>query len=222
MIKGVIFDLDGVICDTAEYHYLAWKELGNELGISFSREFNENLKGISRTESLERILEFGGKLDYYSSQEIEELATKKNKNYVKLIENVSSDDLLPGIHGFLRSLKENKIKVALASASKNAPFLLEKMNVANFFDTIVDPATLQNGKPDPEIFIKGAKQLELSAHECLGIEDAYSGVEAINQAGMFSVGIGEQKTLSQADIVYSTTAELNWKQLLELALANQA
>ncbi|MGY3724018.1 beta-phosphoglucomutase [Granulicatella balaenopterae] len=207
-IKGFVFDLDGVITDSAEYHFLAWKALAKELDIMINREFNEQLKGVSRMDSLERILKYGAKDQLYNQQEKEALAAKKNEHYVSLIKDVTKKDLLPGVSEFLTELKAKDMKLALASASKNGPFLLEGLGIKELFDTIVDPAQLTHGKPDPEIFQKGASQLGLSVEECVGIEDAPAGIEAINAAGMFSVGIGSKDSLGAADYLISSTEEL--------------
>lgn len=209
MIKGFIFDLDGVITDTAEYHYLAWRELANKLGISIDRKFNEQLKGISRTDSLEKILNYGGKSQTYSEAEKNELADEKNKEYQKLIQSITPADLLPGMAEFLAEIKAANLKLGLASASKNGPFILERLGIANLFDTVVDPESLKKGKPDPEIFTKGAKQLDLTISDCVGIEDAEAGIESINAAGMFSVGVGSPEAMRFADIYVAKTAELN-------------
>ncbi|MGB3160979.1 MAG: beta-phosphoglucomutase [Carnobacterium sp.] len=215
MIKGFIFDLDGVLTDTAEYHYLAWRELGKKIGISIDRVFNEQLKGISRTDSLERILTYGNKSNVYSEQEKSKLAEEKNEEYKKLITNLSPDDLLPGIKEFISELKQANMKLALASASKNGPTLLKQLGIAEIFDTIVDPEKLSNGKPNPEIFIKGAKQLGLSSIECVGIEDAEAGIQSINAANMFSVGVGDQKAMQFADMFVSDTSELSYTSILD-------
>lgn len=214
-IKGFVFDLDGVITDSAEYHYLAWQALGKELGVHFDREFNEQLKGVSRMDSLERILAYGNKASEYTMEEKEALAAKKNDHYLQLIQNVTSEDLLPGVLEFLNELKANGLKLALASASKNGPFLLEKLGIAELFDTVVDPAKLKKGKPDPEIFIKGAEQLGLSVLECVGVEDAQAGIEAINASGMFSVGIGEDASLQEAKLLLISTKELSLDRILQ-------
>lgn len=155
MFKAVLFDLDGVITDTAEYHFLAWKKLGDELGITIDRNFNEQLKGVSREESLRRILALGGKQDDYTVEEFAGMATRKNDNYVDMIQNVSSKDVYPGILELLTALKKNDIKIALASASKNGPFLLEKMELLQYFDVIADPTEVSAGKPAPDIFFSG-------------------------------------------------------------------
>lgn len=214
-IKGFIFDLDGVLTDSAEYHYLAWKNLGEKLGISIDREFNEKLKGISRLESLNKILEYGNKDKDYTEEEKQKLSDQKNEEYVQLIQQVTDKDLLPGILELLQSLKENNISIGLASASQNGPFLLEKLGIANFFDVVVDPTTLKNGKPDPEIFLTAAEKLGLKPSECVGVEDAAAGVDAIKSANMFSVGVGTAQALPHADYRVDTTAELNLVSILE-------
>lgn len=185
MIKGFIFDLDGVLTDTAEYHYQAWKRLADKLAIPLDREMNEQLKGISRMDSLDRILALGDPTKSYTTEEKERLADEKNEDYKKLILNVTPADLLPGIADLLADLKTAGIRLALASASKNGPVIMEKLGIADLFDTVVDPAGLKNGKPDPEIFSKGAQQLQLKPTECVGVEDAQAGIAAINAAGIF-------------------------------------
>lgn len=217
MIKGFIFDLDGVLTDTAEYHYQAWKRMADKLGIPLDREMNEQLKGISRMDSLERILALGNQTETYSVEEKERLADEKNEDYKKLILSVTPNDLLPGIAGLLADLKEEGIQLALASASKNGPIIMEKLGITNFFDTVVDPASLANGKPDPEIFIKGAEQLQLKPEECVGVEDAQAGIESINAAGIFSVGVGTKEMMKHADYAVSDTSELNLSDILNRA-----
>ncbi len=188
-LKGVIFDLDGVITDTAEYHYQAWQAIADELGIEFNREINHRLRGVGRMESLEIILERSSRT--YSQAEKEELATKKNALYNKLIEKITPADLLPGIENLLQQLKKNGIKMALASSSKNAPTILKRLNLENVFDFSVDPSLCKRTKPDPEIFLRAAAGLDLDIIDCLGIEDAPAGIAAIKAAGMCAVGIGE-------------------------------
>lgn len=214
-IKGFIFDLDGVLTDSAEYHYLAWKNLGEKLGISIDREFNETLKGISRLESLNKILEYGEKDKDYTEEEKQKLSDQKNEEYVQLIQQVTDKDLLPGILELLQSLKDNNIRIGLASASQNGPFLLEKLGISDFFDVVVDPTILKNGKPDPEIFLTAAEKLGLKASECVGVEDAAAGVDAINSADMFSVGVGTAQALPYANYRVDTTVELDLVSILE-------
>lgn len=217
MIKGFIFDLDGVLTDTAEYHYQAWKRMANKLGIPLDREMNEQLKGISRMDSLERILALGNQTEKYSVEEKEQLADEKNEDYKKLILSVTPNDLLPGIADLLADLKKENIRLALASASKNGPVIMEKLGIADLFDTVVDPASLANGKPDPEIFIKGAEQLQLKPEECVGVEDAQAGIESINAAGIFSVGVGTKEMMKNADYAVSDTSELKLSDILKRA-----
>lgn len=217
MIKGLILDLDGVITDTAEYHYLAWKSLADSIGIEIDRIFNEQLKGISRVESLERILTYGGQETAFSEEEKVKLAAKKNEEYKESIKQITPADLLPGIDSFLKEAEEAGIKLALASASKNAPFILEQLKIKEKFIGIVDPNTLSHGKPDPEIFIKGAELLGFSTEDCVGIEDAEAGVESINSAHMFSVGVGSPEVLSEADYVVESTEQLSLENILQRA-----
>lgn len=215
-IKGFIFDLDGVITDSAEYHYQAWKNLAKSIEIEIDREFNEELKGISRMDSLERILVHGKRSQDFSAEEKTALAAEKNAEYVKLIENVTPKDILPGILTLLEDLKDQGIKLALASASKNGPMILEKLALADYFETIVDPESLAQGKPDPEIFLKGASQLGLVPSQCVGVEDAAAGITAINQAQMFSVGVGDPESMKEADYRVNHTGDLNLAKILSL------
>lgn len=213
-MKAFIFDLDGVITDSAEYHYLAWKALGEELSIPFDREFNETLKGVSRTESLERILRLGGRENDFSTEEKEQLATKKNEHYVSLIKNITPDDVLPGIEAFLSELKQAGYKIGMASASKNAFMVTRQLGLLDAFDHIVDAATVAQSKPDPEVFLKAAEALGVEPKACIGVEDAVAGVEAIHAAGMFAVGIGDPAVLTEANIVFTDTTGLTLDNVL--------
>jgi beta-phosphoglucomutase len=187
-LKAVIFDLDGVITDTAEYHYQAWKHLSNELGIPFDRKFNECLKGIDRMKSLELILERGNiKL---SESKKTELAIQKNQHYQKLIAMVTPENILPGISNFLKELKNSGIKTAIASVSKNAMTVLKSLGIKDQFDFIVDAADIIKGKPDPEIFFRATEGLKILPRDCAGIEDSSAGIESIKQAGIYSIGVG--------------------------------
>ncbi|KGP70932.1 beta-phosphoglucomutase [Pontibacillus yanchengensis] len=210
-IQAVIFDLDGVITDTAEYHYLAWKQLADDLGIPMDRSFNEQLKGVGRKESLDKILEHGGK--HLTEEEKEFYATKKNEHYKTFIQDITPDDLLPGILDFMKEIKEAGIQTALASASKNAKPVIKRLEVEQYLDTVVDAAQVTNGKPDPEIFIKGADQLSVDPAYCVGVEDAQAGVQAIKAAGMYAVGIGAEEALSQADWVVQQPSQLSLEEL---------
>ncbi|MGP6140294.1 beta-phosphoglucomutase [Jeotgalibaca sp. A127] len=209
VLKGVIFDLDGVLTDTAEFHFRAWQDLGEKIDISFDRAFNENLKGISRMDSLDRILEHGGKKDVYSIEEKESLAKEKNDDYVELIKEITPADILPGVKKFLDDCREAGLKLGLASASKNGPAILKNLGLTDYFEVVVDPASLTNGKPDPEIFLKGAELLGLDPSECVGVEDAEAGIASINSAGMFSVGVGSPESMKQADLFVEETIELD-------------
>ncbi|WP_195961377.1 beta-phosphoglucomutase [Enterococcus casseliflavus] len=214
MKKGFVFDLDGVITDTAKYHYIAWKELASEIGIEIDLKFNEQLKGISRMDSLERILTLGNKNDAYTEVEKEALATKKNTHYVQLLQSLTPDDLLPGVKTFLDEAKAKNIPCAIASASKNAPFILDKLGVMQDFDMIVDPATLKKGKPDPEIFIQAALALGIEPSEAVGFEDAQAGIDGIKAAGMYAVGVYSGEELHGADVIVEKLTDLNIDELL--------
>lgn len=208
-ITGIIFDLDGVITDTSELHFLAWKKLADTLDVEIDRSFNEHLKGINRMESLELILDHGNISDQFRLEEKLALATKKNEHYKQLIETVTRIDILPGIEELLTDIKSKNIKIGVASASKNASVVIDNLGITNLFDYIIDSNTVINGKPNPEIFLKVADYLNIPVTNCIGIEDAYAGVKAINEAGMFSVGVGDIITLEEADFVVPHTGLLN-------------
>lgn len=213
--KAFIYDLDGVITDTAEFHFLAWQKLADGIGITIDRKFNEQLKGISRMESLERILALEPTMSSLSSDEKDRLATQKNNHYLELVESVNTDDILPGIEKLLQKNKENRMKIALGSASNNAKNIVDKLGLAHYFDYIVDASQVKKGKPDPETFTTAADFLGVSYEECIGIEDAEAGVEAINGARMFSVGVGAVEQLAQADYLVASTAELIFDEIIK-------
>ncbi len=194
-----IFDLDGVIVDTAKYHYLAWKRLAEELGIPFTQDDNERLKGVSRMRSLQIVLELGGR--NLSADEQKNLAAKKNVWYVEYIEQMGPDEILPGVLPFLPALKEDGIKIALASASKNARFILDKLHLAHQFAVIVDGNSVSKAKPDPEGFLLAAAKLGVNPTLAVVFEDAAAGIEAAKRAGMFAVGIGNPSALPEADLI---------------------
>lgn len=214
-IEAFIFDLDGVITDTAEYHFLAWKALAEELGIVFTREDNEELKGVSRMDSLEKILLLGGRASDFSDAEKNELAARKNGHYVELIQDITPADLLPGIKELIADIKANGLKLGLASASKNAFTVMDSLGMKSQFDCIVDARTVVNGKPHPEVFLRAAEMLGVEPKSCIGIEDAAAGVQAIKSAGMFAVAIGPKESFKNADLVYASTAELSLDKILE-------
>ncbi|MCI1858864.1 MAG: beta-phosphoglucomutase [Sporolactobacillus sp.] len=207
-LQGVIFDLDGVITDTAEYHFQAWKKLADRIGISIDRTFNEQLKGVGRMASLERILRYGRKENDFSEAEKKKLTDWKNSEYVKMIRHITSSDLLPGVADFLAELKAARIKTAIASASKNAGTILRALGIKETFDYIVDASTVKQSKPNPEVFIRAYRGLQLPPSSCVGIEDAALGVDAILAAGMKAIGIGNRKILGRATLVLESTAEL--------------
>lgn len=188
-------------------------QLGGSAEHPFDREFNEQLKGISRTESLDKILARGNLSDKFSEEGKQELATRKNTEYQRLISAVTPSDILPGIKALLTELREARIGIALASASKNATFILERLELAYYFDSVVDVTAIRHGKPDPEIFLTGAANLGVQPAECIGIEDAQAGIQAIKGAGMFAVGVGTPSQMQGADIVVATTAELSLSML---------
>ncbi|WDU83642.1 beta-phosphoglucomutase [Caloramator sp. Dgby_cultured_2] len=199
MIKGCIFDLDGVVVDTAKYHYLAWKRLANELGFEFTEKDNERLKGVSRMKSLEILLEIGN-LSFDEETKLK-LAEKKNNWYVEYISKMDESEILPGVKEFLSQLKENGYKIALGSVSKNAMIILENTNLKQYFDAIIDGNKVTKAKPDPEVFLKGAEELNLKPEECIVFEDAIAGIEAARRANMKVVGVGSKEILKDADMV---------------------
>ena len=207
-IKGFVFDLDGVITDTSVYHSIAWHQLADKLGVTWTKTLEDGLKGISRMDSLEMILKAGNKENDYTQEEKVALATEKNDNYVNEIMKMTPANILPGIKPFLDELRSNGYLISLASASKNGPTVLDKLALTDYFPEIVDPATLSKGKPDPEIYVKGAELLNLKPEECIGVEDAAAGVQAINAANETSIGIGDPTILSEADINFKETAEM--------------
>ena len=215
MIEAFIFDLDGVLVDTAKYHYLAWNKLGDSIGISIDEDFNENLKGISRMESLERILSYGKKENDFTIEEKLNMAKDKNDYYVSLIQNITPKDILPGVKELLEDIKSNDIKIGLASASKNAVMVLNNLELINYFDFIVDASKCEHSKPAPDIFLMAAKGLGVNPNNCIGIEDASAGIDSINTAGMYSIGVGDSKTLNKAMYIVSNTNELIFKSILK-------
>ncbi|GGA71521.1 beta-phosphoglucomutase [Ornithinibacillus halotolerans] len=213
--KAFIFDLDGVITDTSEFHYLAWKKLADEIGIKIDREFNEKLKGISRMESLDLILALSPSNNNLSADEKERLASKKNEHYQELIQSINATNILPGIEVLLKEIRRNNIKIALGSASKNATEVLKQLGITEYFDFVVDASTVTKGKPDPETFTTAADRLHIPYEACVGVEDAKAGVEAINKAEMFSVGVGEIKHLGDAKYVVQDTSELVFEEIVK-------
>lgn len=200
-LKAVVFDLDGVLTDSAKYHYQAWKMLADKLGIPFDEEYNEKLKGVSRMESLELILQNGNAQDKYTQEEKVAMATEKNEFYKQLLHQITPEDVLPGIHDFLEQLKAAGIKTAVASVSHNAPFILERLELDKYFDYICDAAQVPRAKPFPDIFLSAAQNLGVEPANCIGVEDAQAGIQAINAAGMMSVGVGIKSQMQEAKLI---------------------
>jgi beta-phosphoglucomutase len=198
-MRAAIFDLDGVIVDTAKYHYLAWKRLANEYGFDFTEENNERLKGVSRTRSLEILLQIGG-LTFDEPTKMQ-MAALKNEWYIDYIHRIDVSEMLPGVTDYLQHLRGKGIRTALGSASKNALLILERLNITGLFDVIVDGNKVAKAKPDPEVFLRAARELGTAPARCVVFEDAEAGIEAARRAGMGTVGIGNADTLKQADIL---------------------
>ena len=214
MTIGFIFDLDGVITDTAKFHYQAWKALADSLGISIDETFNETLKGISRMDSLDRILAHGHRENAFTPAEKEALARQKNDHYVQLLEHLTTEDVLPGVVPLLQQAQARHIPCAVASASKNAPLILEKLGVRAYFATIVDPDSLSKGKPDPEIFLAAADSIGVLPQNAIGFEDAQSGIDGLKAAGIYAVGLSASQPLIGADMQVSEMTELSVDALL--------
>ncbi len=214
MIKACIFDLDGVIVDTARYHYLAWQRLAKELGITFSLEDNERLKGVSRMRSLEIILEIGGKTMDEKSKE--QLAAKKNQWFVDYVNAMKPEEIYPGVKKLLNHLRTMGLKVALASSSKNAKTVIKLIDIENEFDAIVDGTMTTRTKPDPEVFLLAASRLGLVPSDCVVFEDAEAGVEAALNAGMKCVGVGSPKQLGKANMIIPRTGDFPIEKLNSL------
>lgn len=215
-LKALVFDLDGVLTDTAKYHYLAWKKLADELGYYFDEDINELLKGVSRINSFEIILEKNNATDKFTAEEKEDLANKKNEYYKEMIEQLTPDDILPGIVTFITDARNNGVKCAVASISKNASRVLELLEISDLFDYIADAALVKKPKPDPEIFLTCANALGFDPAECIGVEDAQAGIESIHGAGMLSIGINVTVTSISPDVVLKSTSELNFNKIKDL------
>ena len=210
-IKACLFDLDGVVVDTARYHYLAWKKIAHRLGINFSENDNERLKGVSRMQSLDILLEIG-KIKV-NLQEKEKLATAKNNLYNSYIQKMTPDEILPGVIRFLDELHAGGMLIALGSASKNAILILEKIQISEKFDAVIDGNKVSKAKPDPEVFLKGAIELGINPHECLVFEDAQAGINAALNAEMHIIGIGKTENLKNAEFVIPGFESMNMNQL---------
>ncbi len=212
--KAIIFDLDGVIVDTAKYHFIAWQEIARQLGINFTKMDNELLKGVSRIQSLEIILELGQKS--LNQSEKDAILEAKNTHYLELISQMNKDEMLPGIKELLWDLKQSNIPFALGSASKNARRILEALNIADWFTAIVDGNDVSKAKPDPEVFLTAAKRLGKQPEHCIVVEDSQAGILAAKNAGMKAIGIGQPENLQQADMVLPDTKYLTINTFNEL------
>lgn len=206
-MKAVIFDLDGVVVNTAKYHYLAWKKLAAELGFEFDIVHNEKLKGVSRMDSLNVVLDVGG-IEGLSEEEKLELATRKNSYYLEMISAIDESEILPGISEFLQKIKKEGYLIALGSASKSGGMILEKMNLKDQFDAVVDGNLVGIPKPNPQVFVKAAKLLGVPCENCIVVEDAKAGIEAALAGNMKCIGVGDKAILGAANIVVSDTSDL--------------
>jgi len=205
--KGFIFDLDGVIVDTAKYHFLAWKKLANSIGVDFTEAQNEQLKGVSRVKSLEKILSWANKI--ISEDQFMELMAKKNDDYLSYIAKMDESEILPDVVNVLNYLLENKQPIALGSASKNAREILKKVKLYDKFKVIVDGNDVTEAKPNPEVFLIAADKLEVEPEKCIVFEDSVAGVQAANIAKMISIGIGQKQVLYEADSVFTDFTEMS-------------
>ncbi|NCO64642.1 MAG: beta-phosphoglucomutase [Flavobacteriales bacterium] len=205
--KGFIFDLDGVIVDTAKYHFLAWKKLANSIGVDFTEHQNEQLKGVSRIESLKKILKWGDIT--LSEEDFNRLMADKNTNYLSYIDKMDESKILPDVIKVIQFLMDKKQPIALGSASKNSVEILNKVNLFSQFDVIVDGNAVTKAKPDPEVFLKAAEAIQIKPENCIVFEDSVAGIQAANKANMISIGIGESSVLNEADVVFSNFTEMS-------------
>lgn len=213
-LEACLFDLDGVLVDTAKYHYLAWKQLANTLGLDFTEKENEQLKGISRVESLRKILNWAGMEMPQEKQD--ELASLKNGWYVEMISGMSQNEVLPGALKLLDELKANHIKIGLGSASKNAKLILDNTGLKPYFDALVDGNIVSKSKPDPEVFLRGAELLGVSPEYCVVFEDASAGVEAAIKGNMKAIGIGNEEELGEAQLVVEDLTAIDLRTIQNL------
>jgi beta-phosphoglucomutase len=204
-IKALLFDLDGVIVSTEKNHFEAWRETASKLGIPFSEHDNEALKGVNRVDSLKQILKLGNKT--VSAEEFESLLVFKNDMYLDSITTLSKDDLLPGVHALLLQAKSMGVKIGLGSSSKNAPMILTRLGITDLFDVIIDGNGVTHPKPDPEVFLNGAKALALAPSDCLVFEDALSGIAAAKAGGFIAIGVGNPMLKGVADVYFNELTE---------------
>jgi len=205
-LKAIIFDLDGVICSTDEYHYQAWKAMADSIGVPFDREINNRLRGVSRMASLDIVLERSR--ETYSQAEKEELASQKNELYKQLLTKITPDDLSNEVYTTLLALREKGLKLAIGSSSKNTPMILQQLGLASFFDAVSDGNNITHSKPDPEVFVKAAEMLGIPSKNCLVVEDAVSGAEAGHRAGMQVACVGDASAAGVGEFNMSAFSEL--------------
>ena len=213
-MKAFLFDLDGVLVDTAHYHYLAWKEVCDSLAIEFNKHDNEKLKGIDRRNSLRILLKLGNK--ELSPSEFDDCLVKKNDSYIDMIAKLDEKAVFEGVIPLFEQLIDKKIKIGLGSASKNAKMILDKLNITKYFDVIVDGNMTTLGKPDPQVFLLNADKIGIAVEDCTVIEDSEAGIDAAITANMKVVGIGSDPSIQHADLVYQSIGEIDLKKVLEL------
>ena len=212
--KGFIFDLDGVIVDTAHFHFKAWKKTAEELGFNLTEELNEKLKGVSRIDSLQKILDWANVS--ISKEQFDKMTFEKNEDYLSYVRQMTKDDVLPGVTEFVKNLKDMGYPIALGSASKNAKHILERVGLIDMFDAIVDGNSVAKAKPNPEVFINAAKLLKLNPEDCVVFEDSEAGIQAANIANMVSIGIGDPSILFEANFCFKDFTEINTNFLSKL------
>ena len=211
-LQAVIFDFDGVLCNTVDYHYQSWKRVTEEFGIPFSRADNDKLLGLTRRQSLETIL--NGR--FLPEERIDEILERKNAYYMESVAKMTQDDLLPGVLELLRELTSNGVKTAVASASRNAAVVVQRLKIDSLMDVIVDGNTVKRSKPAPDVYLEAMACLNVPSEGCIAVEDSQAGVEAAQVAGLCVIGIGPQERLAQADVVFSGLEFVRLKNLLDI------
>ncbi|MBK8805254.1 MAG: beta-phosphoglucomutase [Bacteroidales bacterium] len=215
-LKACIFDLDGVIVDTAKFHFLAWKKISNDLGFDIDHHFDEKIKGVGRSRCVDILLEHG-KIEK-SEQDKIQIADEKNALFLEYVSTITEADILPGVSNFLQQLDDNNIPFALGSASKNAPLILRKIGLYDRFKVIIDGNVISKAKPNPEVFLRGAQEMNILPQDCVVFEDAVNGVEAAKNGGFYCVGVGQKEILSTADICIESFTELSTWQSFNMLL----
>ena len=211
-IAAVILDLDGVLTDTARYHFQAWKRLAEDEDIVFTREDNEHLRGVSRRRSLELLL--GEHIDRYSEAQIQEMMERKNNTYRRLLREITENDFLPGARKLMADIRRHGLLLAVGSASKNTATVLQRLGIAEVFDTVADGYSTERGKPAPDLFLYAAAQMDVPPEQCIVVEDAHAGIQAALAAGMIAVGIGPVERVGDAHFRYDATVDIDLDQIL--------